>query len=94
VWHVDTAEPLAVLTGHADAVTALAFSPDGWLLASSSNDCSLRLWSVADAKCVSDIKDAHKKAVSSCTFHPDEQFIYTAALDGTVRIWNVEGALE
>ena len=94
VWHVDTAESLATLAGHADAVTALSFSLDGWLLASASNDCSLRLWSVADAKCVSTTKEAHKKAVSHCCFHPEEPLIYSAATDGTVRIWNVEGEPE
>ena len=36
----------AVLRGHTDAVTALAFSPDGGILASASRDTSIRLWSL------------------------------------------------
>eukprot|EP00850_Spirogloea_muscicola_P004335 SM000018S03700 [mRNA] locus=s18:799803:803174:- [translate_table: standard] len=38
--------PLAILKYHAAEVTSLAFSPDGALLASSSRDATIALWSV------------------------------------------------
>jgi len=37
-----------VLVGHAGAITALAFSPDGRWLASSATDKSIRFWPVPD----------------------------------------------
>jgi len=36
LWNVATGEALAVLHGHNDGVTALAFSPDGKWLASAA----------------------------------------------------------
>ena len=39
------------LQGHSSAVTGVAFSPDGALIASSSDDKSVRVWEVASGEC-------------------------------------------
>jgi WD40 repeat protein len=44
LWDAATGEELVRLPGHADYVFALAFSPDGQTLVSSSGDGTLRLW--------------------------------------------------
>ena len=52
LWNVtDPAHPAALgqpLTGHTDAVVAVAFSPDGHTLATGSADQTVRLWNVTD----------------------------------------------
>ena len=44
LWNVETGELQKKLPHHARAITAIAFSPDGKLLATSSIDRTLRMW--------------------------------------------------
>jgi WD40 repeat protein len=50
VWDIVTTQHVAVLEGHTDKVTAVAFSHSGDLIASASYDSSIRLWDALQAK--------------------------------------------
>jgi len=45
LWDADTGQPIGdPLTGHTDAVSSVAFSPDGARLVSGSGDKTVKVW--------------------------------------------------
>jgi len=46
LWDANTGEQLAILHGHTNRINSLAFNSEGTLLASASDDGTVRLWGV------------------------------------------------
>jgi WD40 repeat protein len=88
LWKLPEGTLTTALTGHTDEVNSCAFSPDGTLLATASNDRTVRLWHVPDGA-PRTVLTGHTSWVEKCAFSPDGTLLATASRDGTIRLWHV-----
>ena len=95
LWDVASGKLVHTLAGHSMDVNALAFSPNGWLLASGSEDRIIKLWDVASGRLLrSFIWNA--KYISILAFSPDGKLLAggggeggSQASDHSIKLWDV-----
>ncbi|KAL9289115.1 putative transcription factor WD40-like family [Arabidopsis thaliana] len=78
----------SVKTKHNDAVSSLSLDVELGLLYSSSWDTTIKVWRIADSKCLESIH-AHDDAINSVMSGFDD-LVFTGSADGTVKVWKRE----
>lgn len=76
------------MRSHTDWVRSVSFSPQGNILASSSDDQTLKLWDTSSGQVLKTwLGDAIW--VWSVAFSPDGKILASGGEDGTIKLWDV-----
>ena len=87
-WNVETKATDNILEDHKEIVLALAFSPDGSLLATAGKDKEVLIWSVANGVVKYRLK-SHTNTVTSLSFSYDGKYLASGAADNKVIVWDM-----
>lgn len=73
---------------HTDWIYAVAFSPDGVLVASGDRSAGLVVWEAETGRQFLDLAE-HKGAVNAIAWRDDSNVFASASDDGTVKLWDI-----
>ncbi|NES72908.1 MAG: WD40 repeat domain-containing protein [Okeania sp. SIO2D1] len=87
VWDVETWKVRYTLEKHSQAIKAIAISPDGKILASSSEDGNINLWDLGTGKLLRSIKGD-----GAIVFSPDSKQLVSVSQDNLIQLWQIYGS--
>jgi len=99
-WDVKSGQLLRQLRGHIGPIRGLAYHGDGHLLASGSEDETIRLWNADDGALLQTLK-GHTHGVQSVAFSPDGRRLASGAgspaavaPEQELKLWDVSTGME
>ncbi len=81
-------EVIKELTDHKTSVHSVAFSPDGYLIASGSEDTTVKLWNANSGKRIKALM-RHPFPILCVAFSPDSNIVAAGLAAGTITFWDV-----
>ena len=81
------------IMAHQKYINVAKFSPNDKIIATSSQDKTVKLWSAKDLQLLATLS-GHRKNVWDFQFSPYDKQLVTASGDMLVKIWNIQSVSE
>jgi WD40 repeat protein len=88
LWDLASHRRIVTLRGHSGAVQNLAFGQSGTLLASCSDDRTVRLWEARAGESALILR-GHTGTIHSLAVSPDSRWLASADRAGLIKIWDL-----
>lgn len=88
LWDPRSGSLVRLLKGHTSRVSSVAFSPDGFTLASGSWDDTVFLWDVRNGDKLAEFMRPNN--VTSLAFSPDGKMLASGSWDNIVILWDIK----
>jgi WD40 repeat protein/serine/threonine protein kinase len=89
LWDPSGRSKIQMLAGHKERVRAVAFAPNGRILASGSSDRTIELWDVA-AKSLIGTLQAGNEGVGCLTFSKDGRLLASSGDGLSINVWDLK----
>lgn len=83
---------LLTLVGHSSGVNAVVISPDGKMIASGSDDTTIKLWNLKTGKEITTLGQSSSNwfvGIKSIAISPNGQVLVSGSEDKTIKIWQL-----
>lgn len=84
VWEWQSETYIMKQQSHSQAITSVAYSPDGALLATGAEDGKVKIWNCQTCFCVVTFTE-HQAGVTGVCWTQSGKVVLSASLEGTVR---------
>ena len=89
IYDTESGQISMILEGHTKTINQVAFSPDGKLIATCSNDRTIGLWEAQSGDLIQWLS-GHQARVNRVAFSTDSSRLVSGADDNTIRLWDSE----
>lgn len=87
LWNLDVFEKFQTLSTD-EVVRAVAFSPNGQMLAAGGADKTVKLFNLSTGEVIATLT-GHRLGVNAVAFNQDGQVLASGSQDKTIKLWNV-----
>jgi WD40 repeat protein len=95
IWDTENGRQIAIIKGHSDTITSIAFNVDGKRVVTACRDRTTRIWDAETGSQIGILKSPSAEiGFNSAEFSRDSRQIVTTNSDRLARIWNAETGKE